>query len=370
MGSVTTDRLDGVNTAVAIKAPVRVATTANITLSATQTIDGVAVVANDRVLVKDQTDTTENGIYDVNAGAWTRAKDFDGNRDVVTGTVVYTQLGTDNADIWFRQTTTGTIVIGTSVIAWTALAFTVSALSSTSTSSLTVGTGSKTFTVSSGRAWVAGQRLRAADSTSAYIMDGEITSYSGTTLILDIDYTEGSGTNASWNIGLIGARGATGATGSTGSQGPAGTGSMTSISFSNGIKSSTGGAISSSGDIQLDVSNLTSAGANPSSFFFAAYASSTGTHVKVLSSAVALMGATNQLFSGGGYITSRNISTGSFTVNYGAGPLQYVTGSTAAWTITAATGDGSCVLLVTNPVILWVFDGYKHRQFCIYRYGR
>jgi len=56
---------------------VLVATTANITLSGTQTIDGVAVVAGNRVLVKDQTTQSQNGIYVVASGAWTRATDAD-----------------------------------------------------------------------------------------------------------------------------------------------------------------------------------------------------------------------------------------------------------------------------------------------------
>lgn len=63
MGSTITDRLAGVTASLASKAPVRAATTANITLSGAQTIDAVAVVADDRVLVKNQTDGTENGIY-------------------------------------------------------------------------------------------------------------------------------------------------------------------------------------------------------------------------------------------------------------------------------------------------------------------
>ena len=60
----------------------RIATTANITLSGTQTIDGVAVVAGDRVLVKNQTNAAQNGIYVVSAGAWTRATDFDSSTDI------------------------------------------------------------------------------------------------------------------------------------------------------------------------------------------------------------------------------------------------------------------------------------------------
>lgn len=51
---------------------VKLATLTNITLSGLQTIDGVALVAGDRVLVKDQTDKTQNGIWFASATAWTR----------------------------------------------------------------------------------------------------------------------------------------------------------------------------------------------------------------------------------------------------------------------------------------------------------
>jgi hypothetical protein len=90
------DRLNGINSGLGFKAPVRAATTANITLSGTQTIDGVALVAGDRVLVKDQTTTSDNGIWNVSSGNWTRAKDFDGARDLVRGTRVAVAEGSVN----------------------------------------------------------------------------------------------------------------------------------------------------------------------------------------------------------------------------------------------------------------------------------
>jgi len=105
------DRISGITDGVAIKAPCRAATTANITLSGTQTIDGVAVTANQRVLVKDQTDQTENGIYTVSSGAWSRAKDFDGSRDVVTGTQVFVTAGTTNGNTTFVVTTTDSPIV-------------------------------------------------------------------------------------------------------------------------------------------------------------------------------------------------------------------------------------------------------------------
>jgi len=115
-----TDRINGLNQGVAYKAPVRVATTANITLSGTQTIDGVAVVADDRVLVKDQTDDTENGIYIASASAWSRSKDFDSSRDVTEGTIVYVLYGTVSTRVYYSLTTTDDpIDFGTSSITFT-----------------------------------------------------------------------------------------------------------------------------------------------------------------------------------------------------------------------------------------------------------
>lgn len=114
MTSTSVSRLDGLNASAAIKVPCKVATTANITLSGEQTIDSIAVTDGDRVLVKDQTDATENGIYSVSTGTWQRTQDFDGNRDITSGTQVYVFDGaTQTAGIW-RLTTDNPITIGTS----------------------------------------------------------------------------------------------------------------------------------------------------------------------------------------------------------------------------------------------------------------
>jgi hypothetical protein len=86
-------------------------------------------------------------------------------------------------------------------------------LAGTSATSLSIGTGSKVFTTQAGKQWVNGQRLRAASDDGAIVMEGEITSYSGATLTINVDFTEGAGTHADWNIGLTGARGQTGAPG-------------------------------------------------------------------------------------------------------------------------------------------------------------
>lgn len=95
----------------------------------------------------------------------------------------------------------------------TALVY-AAALTGTSTTSLSIGTGSKVFTTQAGKQWALGQRLRAASDDGIKIMDGEVTAYSGTSLTIDVDYTEDSGTHADWNISIVGERGATGAPGS------------------------------------------------------------------------------------------------------------------------------------------------------------
>lgn len=118
------DRLNGLasETTLAIKAPCLVATTgANITLSGVQAIDGVTVGNNsERVLVKDQSDPRQNGIYIASSGIWQYAQDAGGNTDWTAGTLVLVQSGATNAGKLFQQTTAGPIIIGTSNIVFAA----------------------------------------------------------------------------------------------------------------------------------------------------------------------------------------------------------------------------------------------------------
>jgi len=99
------------------KQPAKAATVANITLSGAQTIDGIALIAGERCLVKDQTDATQNGIYIVAAGSWTRSLDSDTPSELYAAAILV-QEGTVNADGLFQQTT-DTITIGVSNIVWT-----------------------------------------------------------------------------------------------------------------------------------------------------------------------------------------------------------------------------------------------------------
>lgn len=102
-----------------MKGNVEAATTANVTLSGEQTIDGVALVTGDRVLVKNQTDAKENGVYVVASGAWTRSEDLDNSptAEILNGVLVpYVLGGTVNGGKPFFISSVGTGVGGVHTI--------------------------------------------------------------------------------------------------------------------------------------------------------------------------------------------------------------------------------------------------------------
>ena len=110
-----------------VKQSVRAATVGAINISADleagDLIDGVTLVAGDRVLVKDQSTATENGIYvAVASGAASRSSDANGTADtgeLKPGTFTFVEEGAVNSDKGFVVSTNGTITIGSTSIAWT-----------------------------------------------------------------------------------------------------------------------------------------------------------------------------------------------------------------------------------------------------------
>lgn len=94
------------------KQSVRVATTAALALSGLQTVDGVVLVAGDRVLVKNQAAASENGIYVAAAANWTRAVDADASIEVTPGMFVLVEQGSANADSVWQLTTDAPITLG------------------------------------------------------------------------------------------------------------------------------------------------------------------------------------------------------------------------------------------------------------------
>jgi hypothetical protein len=100
------------------KASVKAATTANIAaLSGTMTIDGVALVVGDRVLVKDQTTASANGVYIVAASTWARALDLS-TWDEHVAAYLFAEQGTVNADVGFLCTVDAGGTLGTTAISF------------------------------------------------------------------------------------------------------------------------------------------------------------------------------------------------------------------------------------------------------------
>lgn len=118
--------VDSVASGLALKEPVVAATDgSNIDLtSATDPnpIDGVNLSDGDRVLLKDQTDGTENGIYVASTATdpttWSRSDDFDEDSEAVSGAFTFVEQGTNNANRGYVVTTPDPITLGTTSISW------------------------------------------------------------------------------------------------------------------------------------------------------------------------------------------------------------------------------------------------------------
>lgn len=120
--AATKKYVDAARTGLDVKASVVAATTANITLSGTQTIDGIALAVGDRVLVKNQSTGSENGIYVVASGAWGRAEDADNSPsggEVSSGMFTFVESGTVNSNTGFVLTTLNPITLGTTALTFT-----------------------------------------------------------------------------------------------------------------------------------------------------------------------------------------------------------------------------------------------------------
>ena len=117
--AATKQYVDAMASGISYKASVRVATTADITLSGTQSIDGVSVGSGDRVLVKNQSTGSQNGIYVCAVGAWSRATDADATGELDGGSTVWVNEGTAYADTGWTVTNDGSVIIGTTTPTFT-----------------------------------------------------------------------------------------------------------------------------------------------------------------------------------------------------------------------------------------------------------
>lgn len=182
--AATKNYVDNVAQGLDAKPSVKAATTANITLSGTQTIDGIALVATDRVLVKNQSSASANGIYVVAAGAWTRATDMDAWAEVPNA-YVFVEQGSTQADTGWVCTSDSGGTLNTTAINWTQFS---------SAGSYTAGDG---LTLSGSTFNVGGTTNRISVSADAIDIS---TNYVGQTSITTLG-TIGTGT---WNGSVVG----------------------------------------------------------------------------------------------------------------------------------------------------------------------
>jgi len=121
---VSKEYVDAVKQSLDIKDSVRVASTANIDIANDlengDTLDGVTLATGDRVLLKNQSTASENGIYVVVAsGAASRSEDANASADVTSGMFVWVEEGTANADQGYVLTTNDTINLNTTSLTFT-----------------------------------------------------------------------------------------------------------------------------------------------------------------------------------------------------------------------------------------------------------
>jgi len=111
--------VDAARVGLDVKQSVRVATTvgASLGLTGAATVDGVTLVTGDRILVKDQSTASQNGIYIVDtAGAWSRSTDADADAEVTSGLFLFVEEGTVNSDSGWVLTTNGAITVGSTAL--------------------------------------------------------------------------------------------------------------------------------------------------------------------------------------------------------------------------------------------------------------
>ena len=226
------------------KAACQVATTANITLSGLQTIDGYTTVAGDRVLVKNQTSSANNGIYIASSGSWSRSADMDvwsevpgaytvilnGSSNINTGWVcTASTLGTINVTAmpWVQFSNVNTYTAGTGLT----LASNQFSITNTGVTAGTYGSASQSLT-----AIVNAQgQLTSLTAQNIALNANQITSGTIASSLISGSYTGITGvgtlTAGTWNASTIGvAYGGTGATTLTGYVKGSGTSALTALS--------------------------------------------------------------------------------------------------------------------------------------------
>lgn len=178
-----------------VKRSVRVATTANITLSGTQTIDGVSLAVGDRVLVKNQSTAANNGIYVVASSTWSRANDANTSSELA-GALVAVDTGSVNGGKSYDSGFKSTDTLGTTALTWSRMLDDTSLAlyyrKNTSTT-LTSGTGAQSWLGLSSGVVVAASTIYEFEgsfrlSTTGTTSHTESTLFGSSATVSNIDY--------------------------------------------------------------------------------------------------------------------------------------------------------------------------------------
>ena len=177
------------------KQPVACATTANITLSGLQTIDTYTTLSGDRVIVKNQTTSANNGIYIASSGAWTRSIDADTWNELVSA-IAFIEYGSQAGGAWFCTVTPGG-TLGVTPVTWAQ--FTTSATYSAGTGLSLTG---YTFSITNiGTAGTYGS----ASAVPVFVTNaqGQVTSVTNTSIAIANTQVSGLGTMSTQNANNV-----------------------------------------------------------------------------------------------------------------------------------------------------------------------
>jgi hypothetical protein len=363
--------LDYFATGLSWKQPVLCATTANISLTGVQTLDGISAVAGSRVLVKNQTAAAENGIYISSASAWARSTDTNDWTELLSAIVFVESGSTLAGSAWYCTAQPGG-TIGTTAVNWSnfsvASVYTAGTgltLASYQFSITPVGTAGTYGSASQVPVFVtnASGQVTSVTNTSIAISGSQITSGTIGSSYLSGSYTGITGvgtlTAGTWNAGVIGVvYGGTGAATLTGYVKGSGTAALTASST---IPSSdiTGlGTMSTQNANAVAITGGSVALTTLKTLGLTGYLYGNDTSAVTASTSIptsALSGNFVSTFSAGttGLTPSSN-TTGAVTL---AGTLNVANGGTG---VTSSSGANSVVLRDANGNITTncLFEGY------------
>jgi hypothetical protein len=186
--AATKGYVDSARSGLDVKQSVKAASTVaggNITLSGEQSIDTIALVAGDRVLLKNQSTASQNGIWIVSASTWSRALDADGTitdgaSNVTSGLFCFVEQGDVNRDTGWVLTTDTAITVGTTNLAFAQF------------------TGAGSFTAGAGLTQTGNQLDANTDGTTTYVDSSDQIAVKSSTTAGEVLRSQGTGTSAAW----------------------------------------------------------------------------------------------------------------------------------------------------------------------------